>query len=139
MERDQNMHINIYNIYVCVYILAYKLLGAPSDCRDLRVKETPQGGVLEWSRPYIPGRLDLYYDVYISESGNTGNDVKFNKYPIVSDSARVEYTLSGLEPLTKYQVKVSVNNGVSGSYELEKGGVCEVSWTTSNYCEFLMK
>jgi len=95
--------------------------------------------VLEWSRPYIPGRLDLYYDIYIRESGNTGNYVKFNRYPIISDSAKVEYTLSGLQPLTKYQVKVSVNNGVSESYRRGEEGACEDSWTTSNNCNYVLQ
>jgi len=103
------------------------------------VKETTQGRVvLEWSRPYIPGRHDLYYDVYISESRDTGNYVKFNRYHIISDSARVEYILSGLQPLTNYHMKVSVNNGVSGSYELGNDRACEVSWTSSNKSKSLV-
>ena len=92
-------------------------------------EESYSSAVLEWSRPYIPGRHDLYYDVYIS---NSGKYVKFNSYPVVSDSARVRYTLTGLRPLTNYQVKVSVCNGVSENYESTEGGACELSWTTSN-------
>ena len=116
--------------YKLIYVI---MLGSPSNCRALRVKEESYGSaVLEWSRPYIPGRPDLYYDVYISNSELSGKYVKFNSYPIASDSARMEYTVTGLQPLSMYQVKVSVSNGVSASYEEGMGGVCETSWTTSN-------
>ena len=103
------------------------------------MKEESHGSaVLEWSRPYIPGRPDLYYDVYIKDSELSEKYMKSNSYPVVSDSAKVQYALTGLLPLTNYEMKVCVNNGVSGSYESAEQASCEVSWTTSNNSKFIV-
>ncbi len=98
----------------------------------------PSGDVtLHWTRPIIPGRHDLYFDVFISSglylASTTFN--KHNAHPIASDSATVEYTLSGMRPLTYYKVQVSANNGVSD--RTDDGGnsrTCEVSLTTQLVC-----
>ena len=79
------------------YFWFTNFLGPPSNSHSLRVKEESYGSaVLEWSRPYIPGRSDLYYDIYISDSKLSGTYVKFNSYPIVRDSAMVERVLNPL-------------------------------------------
>ena len=131
--------INSYTVVLLAWnndIIKIMFAGPPSKCRNLRVKEVSTGlgtAVLHWTRPVITGRQDLYYNVYLSDPDITGGFLKDNSDPVFSDSVYVEYSLSGLRPLTKYKARVFPHNGVSERDQyrhIER--MCEFSWTSSD-------
>ena len=131
------------------------MVGPPSACRNLRILDTRLAifhgrmkwlqestnaapgttTTLRWERPIVTGREDVYYNIYHSDPDFPDNFVRHNPYPLTWDSALLQYRLSGLRPLTKYVVRVTVHNGVSiqdpGN---EAGRRCELTWTTPDIC-----
>lgn len=91
---------------------------------------------MRWDRPSITGRDDYYYTVHYSDPDNRTSFLQHNAEPLVKDGSVVEYTLSGLQVLTEFTIRVVVHNGVS---EQDPGGMegrtCEVGGVTGNISE----
>ena len=86
---------------------------------------------MRWNRPVITGREDYYYNIYHSNPDLPGNYTKFNTNPYISASSILQYTVSGLRPLTNYTIRVTVHNGVSDQdLAGEEKRWCEVTATS---------
>ena len=66
---------------------------------------------VEWRRPNLTGREDIYYSVYYRELKNLYG-ITVNSY-YVNNSDYVDYSIDGLVPSTQYLIKITVRNGVS--------------------------
>ncbi len=90
---------------------------------------------VRWERPEITGRDDFYYNIFYSEDNHTftqHNDSPYNKQDAV-----VDYSVSGLHPLTTYTVRVSPENRVSGQEGEGGGQSCEVVVRTGDTSEWI--
>jgi hypothetical protein len=66
-----------------------------------------------WGQPLITGRDDFYYNIHYSNPDHAGNFSLHNSNPLTTTSPVVRYSVSGLQPQTRYTIRVSVHNGVS--------------------------
>ena len=112
---------------------------APSSaCRNIElVQQRTRGNsiTLRWEKPEITGRDDLYYNIFYSEDNQTFT--QHNRRPYVKQDALVDYSVSGLQPLTSYTIRVIPENGVSGQEEGGQGRSCEVVAMTGDTSECL--
>ena len=88
---------------------------------------------VRWDRPEIIGREDLYYNIFYSEDNQTF--IQHNPRPYIKQDVVVDYSLSGLKPLTLYIIRVTVENGVS---DQGVGSSCEVTGGTGDISKFSM-
>ena len=88
---------------------------------------------MQWEHPLIIGRDDYYYNIHYSSQDVPGNFTRHNRNPFIKDSSVVQYSVSGLRPLTNYTIRVTVHNGVSDQDPKEEEmRRCEVSGTTGD-------
>ena len=113
--------------------------GPPSACTGLTVddRRTRDNSItVGWNRPAITGREDYYYNIHHSNPDLPGNFIKHNSNPYISTSSILQYTVSGLRPLTNYTIRVTVHNGVSDQdLAGEEKRWCEVAATSGNICK----
>ena len=101
----------------------------PTSCGNLQVvndRTRATTMTVRWNRPEITGRDDFYYNIFYSENNQTF--VQHNPRRYIKKDFEVDYSLSGLKPLTKYLIKVVVENGVSDQLldVSEENRKCEV-------------
>ncbi|XP_064402820.1 sushi, von Willebrand factor type A, EGF and pentraxin domain-containing protein 1-like isoform X2 [Halichondria panicea] len=99
----------------------------PNNCKSLQVvTERTRGNTItvRWERPEITGRNDLYYNIFYSEDNQTFT--QDNSRPYVKQDALVDYSVSGLRPLTTYTIRVIPENGVSDQEEGGQSKTCEI-------------
>ena len=110
------------------------LSGPPSACTGLTVdhQRTRENSItVRWNRPAITGRRDYFYNIHHSNPDLPGNFTKFNTNPYISTTPFLQYTVSGLRPLTNYTIRVTVHNGVSDQdLAGEEKRWCEVTATS---------
>ena len=82
---------------------------------------------VRWNRPAITGREDYYYNIHHSNPDLPGSFIKHNSNPYISSSPILQYTVSGLRPLTNYTIRVTVHNGVSDQDLAGEKRWCEVT------------
>ena len=118
----------------CMLHLLFNLNAAPpSNCRNLQVLEEKTRAntiTVRWERPEITGRDDFYYNIFFSEGNQTFT--QHNTRPYVKPHLVVDYSLSGLRPLTNYTIRVTAENGVSGQEERGETRSCEVTGRTGD-------
>ena len=85
---------------------------------------------VRWERPEISGRDDLYYNIFYSEDNQTFTQHNTRQY--VKRDLLVDYSLSGLRPLTSYTIRVMAENGVSDQEERGETRSCEVAGRTGD-------
>ena len=105
----------------------------PVNCKSLQVvAERTQGNTItvRWERPEITGRDDFYYNIFYSEDNQTFT--QHNSRPYVKQDALVDYSVSGLRPLTIYTIRVITENGVSDQDEGRQNRSCEVVTMTGD-------
>ena len=110
----------------------------PSACRNIElVQQRTRGNsiTVRWERPEITGRDDFYYNIFHSEDNQTFT--QHNRRPYVKQDALVDYSVSGLQPLTTYTIRVISENGVSGQEEGGQSRSCEVVAMTGDTSECL--
>ena len=111
--------------------------GPPSACRNLRVyhpRTRTNFITVRWERSLITGRDDYHYNIYHSNPDIPGNFIRHNCNPVIKDSSVVQYSVSGLRPLTNYTIRVTVHNGVSDQDpEGEQGRRCEYQVSLETY------
>ena len=90
---------------------------------------------MRWERPEITGRDDFYYNIFYSEDNQTFT--QHNRRPYVKQDTLVDYSVSGLRPLTTYTIRVIPENGVSGQEEGGQSRSCEVVAMTGDTSECL--
>jgi hypothetical protein len=79
------------------------------------------------------GRDDFHYNIDYSDPDLPGNFIRHNINPLITASPIVRYSVSGLRPLTRYTVRLSVLNGVSEQDPAgEVGRMSEVTATTGD-------
>ena len=110
--------------------------GPPSACRNFRVLESRTRAntiTVMWEHPLITGRDDYYYNIHHSNPDLPGSFVQHNLNPLITSSPLVRYSVSGLQPQTRYTIRLSVHNGVS-EQDLtgEEGRRSEVTATTGD-------
>ena len=111
------------------------LSGPPSACTGLTVDPSKNSITVKWNRPAITGRED-YYNIHYSNPDRPGSFIKHNSNPYISTSPILQYTVSGLRPLTNYSIRVTVHNGVSDQdLAGEEKRWCEVTATSGNICK----
>ncbi|XP_064387039.1 semaphorin-4B-like isoform X4 [Halichondria panicea] len=99
----------------------------PNNCKSLQVVAGRTRGntiTVRWERPEITGRDDLYYNIFYSEDNQTFT--QHNSRPYVKQDSLVDYSVSGLQPLTSYTIRVIPENGVSNQEEGGQSRSCEV-------------
>ncbi len=109
----------------------------PNNCKSLQaVAERTRGNTItvRWERPEITGRDDFYYNIFYSEDNQTFT--QHNSRPYVKQDALVDYSVSGLQPLTTYTIRVIPENGVSGQEEVGQSRSCEVVARTGDTSEW---
>ena len=115
--------------------------GPPSSCRNLRVyhpRTRANTITVRWERPLITGRDDYYYNIFHSNPDIPGSFTRHNRNSFIKDSSVVQYSVSGLRPLTNYTIRVTVHNGVSDQDPGgEQGRRCEVSGVTGDIRKLL--
>ena len=119
----------------CVYVLY--TAAPPNNCKSLEVvTERTRGNTItvRWERPEIIGRDDFYYNIFYSEDNQTFT--QHNSRPYVKQDALVDYSVSGLQPLTTYTIRVIPENGVSGQEEGGQSRSCEVVTMTGDTSEW---
>jgi hypothetical protein len=80
---------------------------------------------VEWERPEITGRDDYYYVLQYTDGESVGSNQVINRSQVVSQ------LITGLKPVTKYTIMVTVVNGVSDQdMENEFKRTCELVVTT---------
>ena len=90
--------------------------GPPSAARNFQVLEPRTRAntiTVMWERPLITGREDYYYNIQYSNPDNPGSFIQHNSNPLITTSPVVRYSVSGLQPQTRYTIELSVLNGVS--------------------------
>ena len=101
-------------------------LGPPSACRN--IKSTFIGAQslnVEWERPEVTGRDNYYYVLQYTDGESVGSNQVINQSQVVSQ------LITGLKPVTKYTITVTVVNGVSNQdKENEFKRRCELMVTT---------
>ena len=85
---------------------------------------------VRWVRPEITGRDDFYYNIFYSEDNQTFTQHNTRRY--AKRSLLVDYSLSGLRPLTSYTIRVTAENGVSDQEERGETRSCEVAGRTGD-------
>ena len=116
-------------------------IGPPSACRNLKVNAARTRAntiTITWERPLIIGRDDYYYDIHYTDPDFPGEMrfIQHNLNPFIKNSPLVQYSVSGLRPLTNYTIRITVHNGVSEQDLKGKGKrMCQVSATTGDICE----
>ena len=102
-------------------------LGPPSACRN--IKSTFIGAQslnVEWERPEVTGRDDYYYILQYTDGESIGSNQVIDRSQVVSQ------LITGLEPVTRYTITVTVVNGVSNQdMENEFKRRCELMVTTT--------
>ena len=88
---------------------------------------------VRWDRPEIIGREGLYYNIFYSEDNQTF--IQHNPRPYIKQDVVIDYSLSGLKPLTLYFIRVTAENGVS---DQGVGSSCEVTGATGDISKFSM-
>ena len=91
---------------------------------------------MRWERPEITGRDDLYYNIFYSEDNQTFT--QHNSRPYVKQDSLVDYSVSGLQPLTSYTIRVIPENGVSNQEEGGQSRSCEVFAMTGDISEWTL-
>lgn len=90
---------------------------------------------VEWKRPNLTGREDIYYSVYYRELKDLYG-ITSNPY-YVNNSDYVDYTIDGLVPSTQYLIKITVHNGVSDQdMENDIFRMCETVASTADIGRF---
>ena len=85
---------------------------------------------VRWERPEITGRDDFYYNIFYSVDNQTFT--QHNTRPYAKQNLLVDYSLSGLRPLTSYTIRVTAENGVSDQEERGETRSCEVAGRTGD-------
>ena len=109
----------------------------PKKCKSLQVvAERTRGNTItvRWERPEITGRGDFYYNIFYSKDNQTFT--QHNSRAYVKQDALVDYSVSGLQPLTTYTIRVIPENGVSDQEEGGQGRSCEVVAMTGDTSEW---
>ena len=112
-------------------------IAPPNNCKSLQVvTERTRGNTItvRWERPEITGRNDLYYNIFYSEDNQTFT--QDNSRPYVKQDALVDYSVSGLRPLTTYTIRVIPENGVSDQEEGGQSKTCEIVARTEDTSEW---
>ncbi len=102
-------------------------IAPPNNCKSLQVvAERTRGNTItvRWERPGITGRDDFYYNIFYFEDNQTFT--QHNRRPYVKQDSLVDYSVSGLQPLTSYTIRVIPENGVSDQEEGGQSRSCEV-------------
>ena len=110
----------------------------PSACRNIQLVQGRTRGntiTVHWERSDITGRDDLYYNIFYSEDNQTFT--QHNSRPYVKQYAVVDYSVSGLQPLTTYTIRVIPENGASDKEEGGQSRSCEVIVMTGDTSECL--
>ena len=111
----------------------------PSGCRNLHVfEERTRSNTISvrWERPEITGRDDFYYNIFYSVDNQTFT--QHNIRPSAKRDLLVDYSLSGLRPLTSYTIRVTAENGVSDQEERGETRSCEVVGRTGDTSKKLL-
>ena len=112
-------------------------IAPPNNCKSLQaVAERTRGNTItvRWERPEITGRDDLYYNIFYSVDNQTFT--QHNRRPYVKHDSLVDYSVSGLQPLTTYTIRVIPENGVSVQEEGGQSRSCEVVARTGDTSEW---
>ena len=87
--------------------------GPPTAVRNLRVVSTTTTSIgIQWDLPLVIGRPDYFYNVEYSNPDDILQYIQHNQEEITTTSI---YNVTGLQSFTKYVIRVSVHNGVSGN------------------------
>ncbi len=89
---------------------------------------------MRWERPEITGRDDFYYNIFYSEDNQTFT--QHNSRPYVKQDSLVDYSVSGLRPLTTYTIRVIPENGVSDQEDGGQNRSCDVVTMTGDTSEW---
>jgi len=85
--------------------------GPPTAVRNLRVVYTTSTSInIEWDLPLITGRPDFFYNVEYSDPTDISMYIQHNLERITNTTT---YSVTGLQPVTIYIIRISVHNGVS--------------------------
>ncbi len=123
------MYIRLY-VEMCVC----RHTALPKNCKSLEVvTERTRGNTItvRWERPDIIGRDDFYYNIFYSEDNHTLT--QHNSRAYVKQDAVVDYSVSGLQPLTTYTIRVVPENGVSGGGQSRGCEVVDMTGDTSEW------
>ncbi len=142
--RDQMFHVQVRFLlkirtcrsYEVVFNQCSCRIAPPNNCTSLQVVARRTRGntiTVRWERPEITGRDNFYYNIFYSEDNQTFT--QHNSRPYVKQDALVDYSVSGLQPLTTYTIRVIPENRVSDQEEGRQGKSCEVVAMTGDTSE----
>ncbi len=131
----------MYCICICIRLYVEMCVcrhtALPKNCKSLEVvTERTRGNTItvRWERREIIGRDDFYYNIFYSEDNQTFT--QHNSRAYVKQDAVVDYSVSGLQPLTTYTIRVIPENRVSGQEEGGQSRGCEVVAMTGDTSEW---
>ena len=137
LKNDISLWISL-SLNSPLYVHAHACTAPPTVCKNIElVQQRTRGNsiTVRWERPEITGRDDFYYNIFYSEDNQTFT--QHNRRPYVKQDALVDYSVSGLQPLTTYTIRVIPENGVSGQEEGGQSRSCEVVAMTGDTSECL--
>ena len=93
----------------------YQSAEPPTAVRNLRVSNKTNTSItIQWDPPRITGRSDYYYNIEYNDPLNISIYKQHNQERI-SGTNTTMYSVTGLQPITPYIIRISVHNGVSGN------------------------